>query len=131
MDAGYRPREADGKTRIRDGKLAGAYRKTHLHWPEYRDGVTPGDEYPVFETDFGTIGLMICYDSWWPESARVLALRGAHIVGLARTAEKAQAAFDELGLDKAKTTAIKSRLGRAINKVRSPWQIPYSARPCA
>lgn len=64
----------------REGKLAGAYRKTHLHWPEYRDGVTPGDEYPVFETDFGTIGIMICYDSWFPEVARLLAYKGAEAI---------------------------------------------------
>ncbi len=64
----------------RQGKLAGVYHKTHLHWPEYRDGVTPGDDYPVFETDFGTIGMMICYDSWFPEVARLLTYKGAEAI---------------------------------------------------
>ena len=64
----------------RQGQLAGAYRKTHLHWPELRDGITPGDEYPVFATDFGTIGMMICYDSWFPEVARLLAYKGAEAI---------------------------------------------------
>lgn len=64
----------------RQGELAGVYHKTHLHWPEYRDGVTPGDDYPVFETDFGTIGMMICYDSWFPEVARLLAYKGAEAI---------------------------------------------------
>ncbi len=64
----------------RQGKLAGVYHKTHLHWPEYREGVTPGDDYPVFETDFGTIGMMICYDSWFPEVARLLTYKGAEAI---------------------------------------------------
>jgi predicted amidohydrolase len=64
----------------RQGELAGTYRKTHLHWPEYREGVTPGDDYPVFQTDFGTIGMMICYDSWFPEVARLLAYKGAEAI---------------------------------------------------
>lgn len=64
----------------RQGRRAGVYHKTHLHWPEYRDGVTPGDDYPVFQTDFGTIGMMICYDSWFPEVARLLAYKGAEAI---------------------------------------------------
>ena len=64
----------------REGALAGCYHKTHLHWPEYRDGVTPGDDYPVFRTDFGTIGMMICYDSWFPEVARLLSYKGAEAI---------------------------------------------------
>jgi hypothetical protein len=43
-------------------------------------GVRPGDDYPVFDCDFGRIGIEICYDSWFPEVARVLALKGAEIV---------------------------------------------------
>lgn len=57
-----------------------------------------------------TIAITGCNSGLGRESARVLALRGAHIVGLARTVEKAQAAFDELGLDKGKTTAIACEL---------------------
>lgn len=57
-----------------------------------------------------TIAITGCNSGIGMESARVFALRGAHIVGLARTAGKAQAAFDKLGLDKAKTTAIACEL---------------------
>jgi hypothetical protein len=64
----------------RQGKLVGKYRKTHLHFPEMFDGVRPGDEYPVFDCDFGRIGIEICYDSWFPEVARILALKGAEII---------------------------------------------------
>lgn len=64
----------------RQGRQVGKYRKTHLHWPEMIQGVRPGTEYPVFECDFGKIGIMICYDSWIPEVSRVLALKGAEIL---------------------------------------------------
>jgi predicted amidohydrolase len=42
--------------------------------------LAPGNEYPVFRTDFGTVGLMICYDVFFAEPARALALQGAEIV---------------------------------------------------
>jgi predicted amidohydrolase len=64
----------------RQGKLAGRQRKVHPYWPEEPLGVSPGDSFDVFQTDFGRLGFMICYDSWWPESARLLALRGAEII---------------------------------------------------
>jgi predicted amidohydrolase len=64
----------------RTGKLVGKYRKTHLPESEVLTGVTPGDEYPVFVTDFGTVGMQICYDNFFPEVARSLALQGAEII---------------------------------------------------
>ena len=42
--------------------------------------LTPGNEFPVFRTDFGTVGMMICYDVFFPEPARQLAMRGAEII---------------------------------------------------
>ncbi|WP_271750962.1 carbon-nitrogen hydrolase family protein [Cohnella rhizoplanae] len=64
----------------RDGGIAGKYRKTHLPLFEAEMGVTPGSEYPVFDTDFGRIGIMICWDSYFPEVARLLALQGAELL---------------------------------------------------
>ena len=46
----------------REGQLVGAYRKTHLPREEWEGGITPGESYPVFETDFGKVGVMVC---WW------------------------------------------------------------------
>ena len=66
----------------REGKVFGKYRKTHLPEDEVTGGVTPGDTYPVFRTDFGTVGLEICYDNFFPEVARSLALKGAEIIFL-------------------------------------------------
>jgi predicted amidohydrolase len=64
----------------RQGRLVGRQRKVHPYWPEEPMGTSPGDEFEVFRTDFGVVGMMICYDSWWPESARLLALKGAELI---------------------------------------------------
>jgi predicted amidohydrolase len=64
----------------REGRLIGKQRKVHPYWPEEPMGISPGDDFAVFRTDFGVVGIMICYDSWWPESARVLALKGAELI---------------------------------------------------
>ena len=64
----------------RQGKLAGKYRKVHLPREEWKKGVTPGTEYPVFKTDFGTVGIQICYDWFFPEAAEIFALKGAEVL---------------------------------------------------
>jgi predicted amidohydrolase len=63
-----------------DGKLAGKYRKTSLTRGEIDNGLMPGTEFPVFETRFGKLGLMVCYDGFFPEVARQLRLRGAEVI---------------------------------------------------
>jgi predicted amidohydrolase len=57
----------------------GAYRKVHLAVTE-RSVWQRGDTWPVFDTELGRIGLQICYDKVWAESARELTLRGADIL---------------------------------------------------
>jgi len=58
----------------------GVYRKTHLFFEE-TVWFTPGNTgFTVFHTDIGKIGIMICFDWFFPESMRCLALQGAHIV---------------------------------------------------
>jgi predicted amidohydrolase len=64
----------------RKGALAGTYRKVHLPREEWKKGITPGSDYPVFKTDFGTIAIQICYDWFFPEAAALFALRGAEIL---------------------------------------------------
>jgi N-carbamoylputrescine amidase len=66
----------------RGGKIVGKYRKTHLCLPTCHEGDTtlPGDEVPVFKTDFGTIGITTCMDIHYPELYTTLALKGAEIV---------------------------------------------------
>jgi predicted amidohydrolase len=64
----------------REGRVAGKYRKVYLPISEIEGGLTPGSEFPVFRTDFGTVGLMICYDVFFPDPARALARQGAEIL---------------------------------------------------
>jgi predicted amidohydrolase len=63
-----------------DGKLVGKYRKVALPRDEITSGIAPGHEYPVFETRFGRVGMMVCYDGFFPEVARQLAIRGAEVI---------------------------------------------------
>ncbi|MFV1964562.1 MAG: carbon-nitrogen hydrolase family protein [Pirellulaceae bacterium] len=63
-----------------DGGLVGKYRKVTLPRGEIEQGVMPGDDYPVFETRFGKVGMMICYDGFFPEVARELSNRGAEVI---------------------------------------------------
>jgi predicted amidohydrolase len=63
-----------------DGKLVGKYRKTTLPRGEVEGGVCPGRDYPVFETRFGRVGMMVCYDGFFPEVARQLTNNGAEVI---------------------------------------------------
>ena len=63
-----------------EGKLLGKYRKVCLPHGEVEKGVAPGADYPVFETKFGKVGLMICYDGFYPEVARALTANGAEVI---------------------------------------------------
>ena len=87
----------------RDGKIIGKYHKTHAAVDHY-EGTPPwsrppggkdrdwfiendpewtmkkGSELPVFDLDFGTVGIMTCYDGWFPEPPRILSLRGAELI---------------------------------------------------
>jgi predicted amidohydrolase len=64
----------------REGKFAGKYRKVYLPREEIEAGLTPGNDYPVFRTDFGRVGLMICWDVQYADPARALALNGAELI---------------------------------------------------
>jgi len=63
-----------------DGKVAGKYRKVALPRGEIEGGVQPGKDYPVFVTRFGKLGMMVCYDGFFPEVARELSNRGAEVI---------------------------------------------------
>ena len=63
-----------------DGRLIGKYRKVCLPHGEVEKGIAPGHDYPVFDTAFGKVGLMVCYDGFFPEVARELGNRGAEVI---------------------------------------------------
>jgi predicted amidohydrolase len=63
-----------------DGAVVGKYRKVCLPRGEIEAGLAPGADYPVFQTRFGKVGMMVCYDGFFPEVARELANRGAEVI---------------------------------------------------
>lgn len=67
-----------------DGTLLGIYRKTHIpddHYYQEKFYFTPGDSgFQVFATKFGVIGIGICWDQWFPETARCMAIKGAELL---------------------------------------------------
>jgi predicted amidohydrolase len=64
----------------RNGRFIGKYRKVYLPREEIEGGLTPGNDYPVFRTDFGKVGMMICWDLQYADPARALAVRGAEMI---------------------------------------------------
>ena len=67
-----------------DGKIMGVYRKTHIpddHYYQEKFYFTPGDSgFEVWDTKYAKIGVGICWDQWFPETARSMALMGAEIL---------------------------------------------------
>lgn len=67
-----------------DGSILGVYRKTHIpHGAGYQEKYffSPGDTgFKVWDTEFGRIGVGICWDQWFPETARSMALMGAELL---------------------------------------------------
>jgi predicted amidohydrolase len=87
------------------GNMLGAYRKTHIPHDEdffEQSYFDPGDTgFKVFDTANGRVGVMICYDQWFPEAARINALLGAEMVlyptaiGTAKGIEQAEGDWQE------------------------------------
>jgi beta-ureidopropionase len=79
-----------------DGELVGKYRKNHIpQMPNYEEKFyfRPGDlGFPVFQTEFGTLGVQICWDNFFPEGSRILTLKGAEVI-FAPTATSSPAAI--------------------------------------
>lgn len=67
-----------------DGKVLGVYRKTHIpddHYYQEKFYFTPGNTgFKVFGTMYGNVGVGICWDQWFPETARAMALLGADLL---------------------------------------------------
>lgn len=68
----------------RDGHIAGRYRKMHIpDDPGYHEKFyfTPGDQgFVPIRTSVGTLGVLVCWDQWYPEAARLMAMRGAEML---------------------------------------------------
>lgn len=64
----------------RNGEIVANYHKIHLTCGELYDGMTPGNEYVVYDCDFGKIGFAICWDLFFPEHTAILRQMGAEII---------------------------------------------------
>jgi predicted amidohydrolase len=64
----------------RDGQMIGCYQKSHPTMPEQGIGMKAGNDLPVYELDFGKVGIMTCMDIEYPEVAQILMLKGAEIL---------------------------------------------------
>lgn len=98
-------------------------------------GISPGDAYPVFDTDFGKLGMMVCYDGFFPEVARELSNRGAEVIAFpvagcnpmlaaARACENhvfvVSSTYSDVGLDWM-ITGVFDREGRVIAQAKE-WR---------
>ncbi len=66
-----------------DGKTLGRYRKVHVPYDPLfyeQNYFAPGEGYLIYKTRYGKIGVLICYDQWFPEPARINTLMGAEII---------------------------------------------------
>lgn len=80
--------EADGEDTFnttvilaRDGEIAGVYRKVHIPLPTEKNyNQQGGDELSVFNLDFAQVGIEVCFDNYFPETVRSMALQGAEII---------------------------------------------------
>lgn len=67
-----------------DGEVMGIYRKTHIpddHYYQEKFYFTPGNTgFKVWDTRYGKVGVGICWDQWFPETARIMAIKGAEIL---------------------------------------------------
>ena len=62
----------------KDGREIGRYHKSHLYVHDLN--YEPGNDFPVYDTPWGKIGMLICADRRWPEAARTLRVRGAEMI---------------------------------------------------
>ena len=87
----------------RSGNLMGIYDKVHCQ--NHDQKYLPGKSIPVFQSDFGLFGVLICADRRWPESVRTLALKGARIIF-----NPTYGAHDELNLHMMQTRSYESEI---------------------
>jgi predicted amidohydrolase len=98
----------------RQGKLVGMYDKIHPYSPENNEqGITPGTRAPVFETDFGKVGIVICYDIWFPDVCQLLALKGAEIILFPNAGHQPEVLYAR-------------SMDNCVRIVSSAWNLPYS-----
>jgi predicted amidohydrolase len=112
--------------------IIGKYRKMHpFYLIEERWPVTPGStsqDYPVFDTPIGKIGIAICFDIWVPEAPRLLALNGADIIAFPTNSDNStegSAGFEHV----VQTRALESRVWIVgANRIGVERKVTFSGR---
>jgi N-carbamoylputrescine amidase len=114
-----------------EGMVSGKYRKNHIpQMPNYEEKFyfRPGDlGFPVFATEFATLGIQICWDNFFPEGSRILALQGAEIV-FAPTATSSPAAIPKWEKVIAANAAANGIFIFRINRVGKEGSIGFYGR---
>ena len=100
-----------------DGSMAGKYRKMHIpDDPAYYEKFyfTPGDlGFEPIKTSIGTLGVLICWDQWYPEAARLMALKGAEVL-IYPTAIGWESTDSESEKERQKEAWVLSQRGHAV-----------------
>jgi predicted amidohydrolase len=106
----------------RKGEILGKYYKIHLPAIE-RWTVTRGDSFPVFPTEFGNVGILICYDFAFPEISRCLALSGAELLFCPTMGVGTRGACEGNGLIQVQARAMETFLPITISTCRKDSMI--------
>ena len=104
----------------REGKHVGTYRKVTLTSGEYMAGILPGDDFGVFDLDFGRVGCLTCWDHWFSETAKYLRRKGAELLlfPLAGCApDHVELTFPARGIDIGIPTLVSMRQGHLPNGI--------------
>jgi predicted amidohydrolase len=109
----------------RQGEILGKFYKIQLPAIE-RWTVTRGDSFPVFTTEFGKVGILICYDFAFPEISRCLALNGAEILFCPTMGVGTRGACEGNGLIQVQARAMENFLPIAISTCRKDTMIVNS-----
>ena len=108
------------------GTIVGTYAKSHLVPGPEMDYVRPGRKYPVFETKYGRIGMIICNDMSFPESSRILAVQGADII-IVSAAWRAVSLWESWWRKMCPVRALDNQaVVAAVNRVGPAGQYAYS-----
>lgn len=110
------------------GQMVGNYRKVHLYDRE-KEIFTPGNTFKVFDTKLGRVGIMICFDLDFPESARSLALQGADIILIPTNNFYPYERYQEVYM---KSRAMENEIPVAIcNRIGKEAPLEYFGESCA